>query len=194
MSRATRDCADRGRRRAPRPAPRVLRAAAARLRRRAVRDVGDRDASRRAAVPRRVLVAGPAVPPDRLARRPHQRSARIDSPRAAVGAGRGRARRSSCCTSGGGSPDPAPPASARCSSRSAAPCSGPRRRSPPTASAPRSPPRTALAAVVYWARPSLRRALVIGVLAGAALAVKSLLVIPGLVAAALWVAAAATGP
>ncbi len=46
---------------------------------------------------------------------------------------------------------------------------------------------TALAAVVYWARPSLRRALVIGVLAGAALAVKSLLVIPGLVAAALWV-------
>jgi len=46
---------------------------------------------------------------------------------------------------------------------------------------------TALAAVVYWGRPSLRRAIVIGVLAGAALAVKSLLVIPGLVAAALWV-------
>ena len=46
---------------------------------------------------------------------------------------------------------------------------------------------TALAAVVYWRRPSLRRAIVIGLLAGAALAVKSLLVIPGLAAAALWV-------
>src|SRR4051795_5119921 len=46
---------------------------------------------------------------------------------------------------------------------------------------------TALPAVVYWRRPSLRRALLIGVLAGVALAVKSLLVIPGLVAAALWV-------
>jgi hypothetical protein len=46
---------------------------------------------------------------------------------------------------------------------------------------------TALAAVAYWGRPSVRRAIVIGVLAGAALAVKSLLVIPGLVAAALWV-------
>ncbi len=46
---------------------------------------------------------------------------------------------------------------------------------------------TALAGVVYWAKPSLRRAIVVGVLAGAALAVKSLLVIPGLTAAALWV-------
>ena len=41
----------RGRGRAPRPAPGVLRSAAARLRRRPVRDVGDRDASRWAAVP-----------------------------------------------------------------------------------------------------------------------------------------------
>ena len=46
---------------------------------------------------------------------------------------------------------------------------------------------TALAAAAYWAAPSTRRAIVIGVLAGAALAVKSLLVIPGLTAAALWV-------
>ena len=46
---------------------------------------------------------------------------------------------------------------------------------------------TTLAAVVYWQRPSTRRILLVGVLAGAALAVKSLLVIPGLVAAALWV-------
>ena len=45
----------------------------------------------------------------------------------------------------------------------------------------------ALAAVVYWRAPSLRRAIVIGLVGGAALAVKSLLVIPGLVAAALWV-------
>lgn len=45
---------------------------------------------------------------------------------------------------------------------------------------------TALAGVAYWARPGLGRAAVIGVLAGAALAVKSLLVIPALVAAGLW--------
>lgn len=45
---------------------------------------------------------------------------------------------------------------------------------------------TALAGVVYWRAPSLRRALVVGALAGAALAVKSLLVIPGLAAAGLW--------
>ncbi len=45
---------------------------------------------------------------------------------------------------------------------------------------------TALAGVGYWRAPSLRRALVVGALAGAALAVKSLLVIPGLAAAGLW--------
>ena len=46
---------------------------------------------------------------------------------------------------------------------------------------------TALSALIYWARPSTRRAVVIGVFAGAALAVKSLLVIPGLAAAGLWI-------
>jgi 4-amino-4-deoxy-L-arabinose transferase and related glycosyltransferases of PMT family len=45
---------------------------------------------------------------------------------------------------------------------------------------------TVLAALEYWRSPSVRRALLIGVLAGCALAVKSLLVIPGLVAAGLW--------
>ncbi len=46
---------------------------------------------------------------------------------------------------------------------------------------------TVLSALVYWARPSTRRAIAIGLFAGAALAVKSLLVIPGLAAAGLWI-------
>ena len=44
-----------------------------------------------------------------------------------------------------------------------------------------------LAALAYIRAPSARRAILIGVLAGAALAVKSLLVLPGLLAAGLWV-------
>ncbi len=44
-----------------------------------------------------------------------------------------------------------------------------------------------LASLGYAQHPSVRRAVLIGVLAGAALAVKSLLVIPGLFAAGLWV-------
>ncbi len=44
-----------------------------------------------------------------------------------------------------------------------------------------------LASLGYAHRPSVRRAVLVGVLAGAALAVKSLLVIPGLIAAGLWV-------
>src|SRR3954452_3782690 len=43
-----------------------------------------------------------------------------------------------------------------------------------------------LAALVYWQRPALRRAIVVGLLAGLALAVKSLLVLPGLAAAGIW--------
>ncbi len=46
---------------------------------------------------------------------------------------------------------------------------------------------TVLGALAYRSAPSLARALLIGVLAGAALAVKSLLVIPGLFAAGLWI-------
>ena len=46
---------------------------------------------------------------------------------------------------------------------------------------------TALAGVAYWTRPGLGPAALVGLLAGAALAVKSLLVIPALVAAGLWV-------
>ncbi|MBK5289870.1 MAG: glycosyltransferase family 39 protein, partial [Acidimicrobiia bacterium] len=46
---------------------------------------------------------------------------------------------------------------------------------------------TVLSALVYWTRPSTRRAIAIGILAGAALAVKSLLVIPGLAAAGFWI-------
>ena len=45
---------------------------------------------------------------------------------------------------------------------------------------------TVLGSLAYWRVPSLRRALLIGLLAGCALAVKSLLVIPGLLAAGLW--------
>ena len=45
---------------------------------------------------------------------------------------------------------------------------------------------TVLAALGYWRSPSFRRAVLIGLLAGCALAVKSLLVIPGLLAAGLW--------
>ncbi|MEP6624631.1 MAG: glycosyltransferase family 39 protein [Acidimicrobiia bacterium] len=45
---------------------------------------------------------------------------------------------------------------------------------------------TVLAALVYWRRPTWRRAIVVGLLAGLALAVKSLLVIPGLAAAGVW--------
>ncbi len=45
---------------------------------------------------------------------------------------------------------------------------------------------TAFAGVVYWCRPTVGRAAVIGLLAGAALAVKSLLVIPALAAAGIW--------
>ena len=44
-----------------------------------------------------------------------------------------------------------------------------------------------LTALAYARRPSFRRAVLVGVLAGCALAVKSLLVIPGLLAAGLWV-------
>ncbi len=44
-----------------------------------------------------------------------------------------------------------------------------------------------LAALRYWDRPGWRRAAVVGLLGGAALAVKSLLVIPGLAAVAFWV-------
>ncbi len=44
-----------------------------------------------------------------------------------------------------------------------------------------------LAALRYWDRPGWRHAAVIGLLGGAALAVKSLLVLPGLAAAGLWV-------
>ena len=46
---------------------------------------------------------------------------------------------------------------------------------------------TVLCALAYRSAPSVRRAVVVGVLAGAALAVKSLLVIPGLIAAGLWI-------
>lgn len=46
---------------------------------------------------------------------------------------------------------------------------------------------TVLSALTYWSRPSARRAIVIGLFAGAALAVKSLLVIPGLAAAGIWI-------
>ena len=46
---------------------------------------------------------------------------------------------------------------------------------------------TVLAALSYRSTPSVRRAVVVGLLAGAGLAVKSLLVIPGLIAAGLWI-------
>jgi len=46
---------------------------------------------------------------------------------------------------------------------------------------------TALAALAYWRDPRVRRAALVGVIAGGALAVKSLLVIPALVAAGIWV-------
>ena len=46
---------------------------------------------------------------------------------------------------------------------------------------------TVLGALAYRSTPTVRRALVVGLLAGAALAVKSLLVIPGLIAAGLWI-------
>lgn len=46
---------------------------------------------------------------------------------------------------------------------------------------------TVLSALGYWSRPTSGRAIVIGVFAGAALAVKSLLVIPGLAAAGIWI-------
>ena len=46
---------------------------------------------------------------------------------------------------------------------------------------------TVLAALTYRDAPSVRRAALVGLLAGAALAVKSLLVIPGLIAAGLWI-------
>ncbi|MGZ6887309.1 MAG: ArnT family glycosyltransferase [Acidimicrobiia bacterium] len=45
---------------------------------------------------------------------------------------------------------------------------------------------TGLAAVAYWERAGWRRAVAVGLLAGAALAVKSLLVIPALAAAGIW--------
>ena len=45
---------------------------------------------------------------------------------------------------------------------------------------------TVLGALGYWRSPSCRRAVLIGLLAGCALAVKSLLVIPGLLAAGIW--------
>ena len=46
---------------------------------------------------------------------------------------------------------------------------------------------TVLAALSYRSTPSVRRAVGVGLLAGAGLAVKSLLVIPGLIAAGLWI-------
>ena len=46
---------------------------------------------------------------------------------------------------------------------------------------------TVLGALAYRDAPSVRRAALVGLLAGAALAVKSLLVIPGLIAAGLWI-------
>lgn len=46
---------------------------------------------------------------------------------------------------------------------------------------------TVLGALAYRSTPTVRRAVVVGLLAGAALAVKSLLVIPGLIAAGLWI-------
>ena len=45
---------------------------------------------------------------------------------------------------------------------------------------------TVLAALRYWESPNVRRAIVVGLVAGLALAVKSLLVIPGLIAAGIW--------
>lgn len=45
---------------------------------------------------------------------------------------------------------------------------------------------TVLAALRYWESPNVRRAIAVGLVAGLALAVKSLLVIPGLIAAGIW--------